>query len=142
MRKRVKQLVFGAVIGVLAACASQSDRPSDAQNKDQAIEDFIAVRALEPVDSMRTTDRDGWRELSLKYLVYKTRRNHYLIEFSRACYELVDNTRITPDVRHESGVVRARFDTLRGCRIGKIYALTEAEVAELERIGEPPGSRN
>ena len=36
----------------------------------------------------------------------------------------------------------SRFDTIRGCRIGAIYALDEAEAAELENIGEAPGQRN
>ena len=53
-----------------------------------------------------------------------------------------DNTRITPDKRWDSNKIRARFDTIRGCRIGSVYALTEAELAELESIGEAPGSRN
>ena len=38
--------------------------------------------------------------------------------------------------------MRAKFDTIRGCRIAAIYALDEAEAAELKNIGEAPGSRN
>ena len=144
MRKSMRHLVWSAAVvavAALGACAQQSDRPAR-QDKNQAIEDFISVRALEELDLIRTDHRDGWHDLSLKYIVYETRRNKHLIEFSRSCHELVDNTRITPDIRHETGVIRARFDTLRGCRIAKIYALTEAEAAELEQIGESPGSRN
>ena len=68
--------------------------------------------------------------------------NTYLVEFARRCYELRDNTRIVPDQRWDASKIRARFDTIRGCRVAKIYALTEAEIAELENIGEAPGSRN
>jgi hypothetical protein len=60
----------------------------------------------------------------------------------RRCHELKDNTRITPDKRWDTNIVRAKFDTIRGCRIAAIYALDEAEAAELKNIGEAPGSRN
>ena len=77
-----------------------------------------------------------------QFVIYKGRRDEYLVEFARRCHELYDNSRITPDKRWDSNVVRARFDTIRGCRITAIYALDEAEVVELKNIGEAPGSRN
>ena len=46
------------------------------------------------------------------------------------------------DRRNDANTLRARFDTIRGCRIHRIFALNEGEVAELENIGEAPGSRN
>ena len=49
---------------------------------------------------------------------------------------------VVADVRRENNTIRARFDTLRGCRIDKIFALTEADVAELKSLGEIAGSRN
>jgi len=45
-------------------------------------------------------------------LIYVARRNTYLVEFNR------------------------------GCLVDKIFALTEADVAELKSLGESPGSRN
>ena len=86
--------------------------------------------------------RDSWKELGDYFVIYDAHRNSYLVEFVRACYELRDNTTITPDERWDTKWLRARFDTLRGCRIRKIYALTEADVVELGQIGESPGSRN
>ena len=91
---------------------------------------------------MRTGSSDGWTQIDDTFILYTARRDTYLVEFGRPCWELRDNTRITPDKRWDANSIRARFDTIRGCRIHSIFALDEAEVAELENIGEAPGSRN
>jgi hypothetical protein len=100
------------------------------------------VRELEELDAMKSGTNDSWRAIGDMFVIYSGRRDEYLVEFARRCYELRDNSRITPDKRWDSNQVRAKFDTIRGCRIAHIYALDEAEVAELENIGEAPGSRN
>ena len=127
---------------LLAGCAGQDEKDESTQDIAQAVRDFIEVRDLEEVDSMRSGTRDGWTQIDDTFILYHARNDTYLVEFARECWELRDHTRITPDKRWDPNVVRARFDTLRGCRIHRIYALTEAEVAELENIGEAPGSRN
>jgi len=110
--------------------------------RDAGVTDFIEVRELESLDSLRSGKNDGWYVISDKFLVYKGRRDEYLVEFLYRCHEINDNTRITPDKRWDTNSLRARFDTIRGCRIANIYALDEAEAAELKNIGEAPGSRN
>lgn len=139
MNKSLILLVLVALVG----CASQ-DEKDDAKEDPvtKAVVDFIEVRNLEEVDAITSGGNDGWKELNIQYLLYEGRRDTYLVEFARPCYELRDNTRITPDKRWDSNYIRARFDTIRGCRIGRAFLLTEAEVAELENLGEAPGSRN
>lgn len=131
------------VLAVLSACAAQDEQaePRDEPVTD-AIRDFIDVRQLEETDSIATGSNDGWTILNERFILYNGRRDTYLVEFVRRCYELNDNTRITPDRRWDNNYIRARFDTIRGCRIAHIYPLSEAEQAELENIGEAPGSRN
>ena len=90
---------------------------------------------------IRTDTSNSWEELNNYYLIYKARRAEYLVEFTRKCWEL-DDQRIIADKRWDARTIRARFDTIRGCRIGKIYALTEGESLELRELGETPGSRN
>jgi len=138
-------LVIAAML--LAACAGQDSKEESAgeasqQNAAQAVRDFIEVRNLAELDKMPTSSRDGWRSIEDEFLIYRGRKATYLVDFGRHCYDLDDNNRIVPDQRWDSNNIRARFDTIRGCRIHKIYALTEAEAAELENIGEAPGSRN
>ena len=124
----------------LFACASQDGRPAD--EAEQAIRDFIAVRNLEELDRMRSGDSDGWEKIADKFIIFRTRRDQYLVEFNRRCHELDDYSRIVADRRRDSGYIYARFETLRGCQIARIYGLTEAEEAELEQLGDAPGSRN
>lgn len=128
------------VAALTAGCAGQP--AGEVADKNQAIRDFIEVRGLESVPKIRTENYDGWDAITSTYLIYKTRRGDYLTEFSRPCWELHDNSRITADIRYDPNEIRARFDTLRGCRIAAFYTLTEAEVAELENIGDPPGSQD
>lgn len=127
----------------LAACASQDEKAEEStQDVDQAVRDFIELRELEELDALRSGPSDGWQQIDDRFIIYSGRRDTYLVEFRRRCHELNDNTHITPDRRWDANTVSVKFDTIRGCRIDKIYGLDEAEVAELENIGEAPGSRN
>ena len=133
-----KQLLAMAAI-LLSACAAQEELAT--QDEEQAVRDYIAVRGLPEVGKIRSTSNDRWEELDPHFIVYETRRDAFLVEFVRACYELSDS-RIVADKRWDLNTINARFDTIRGCRIDKIFALTEADLAELKTLGESPGSRN
>ena len=139
----MKLIALLIVSAALAACASQEDNAEPStQDTAQAVRDFIEVRKLEELNKLNSSGGDKWTSIKDEFLIYEGRRETYLVEFYRRCYELSDNTRIVADKRWELNTIRARSDTIRGCRIEKIYALTEAEAAELENIGEAPGSRN
>jgi hypothetical protein len=139
----MKNIIYLLGLILLGACAGQDEKDDPStQDIEQAVRDFIELRELEELDSLRSGNNDGWSLIDETFILYTGRRDTYLVEFARRCWELRDNTRIIPDKRWDSSNVRARFDTIRGCRIHRIYALTEAEVAELENIGEAPGSRN
>ena len=90
---------------------------------------------------IRTANNDHWEEIDENFIIYTARRSAFLIEFMRRCHELNEHP-VVADKRDSGNVVRARFDTLRGCHIARIFPLTEDEVAELSAIGESPGSRN
>jgi hypothetical protein len=137
----MKTIIYLLVLTLLAGCAAQEDKPST-QDITQAVLDFIEVRNLESLDSLKSGTSDSWRAVGDSFVIYEGRRDEYLVQFARRCHELKDNTRITPDKRWDTNIVRAKFDTIRGCRIAAIYALDEAEAAELKNIGEAPGSRN
>lgn len=139
----MKRAALLMVIAALAACATQDEAAEQSsQDKAQAVRDFIEVRELEELSKMGTSSGDRWTSIDEEFLIYEGRRDVYLVQFYRRCRELSDNTRIVADKRWDSTSMHARSDTIRGCRIEKIFALTEAEVAELENIGESPGNRN
>ncbi len=135
----MNRFILTAAAMLLSGCATQERAVT--QDEEQAIRDYILVRGLEEVDRMRSSRSDSWDELNEFFIIYDTRRNMYLVEFNRACYELYES-RVTPDLRREANTIRVRSDTIRGCQIDKIFALTEADVAELKALGEMPGSRN
>jgi hypothetical protein len=126
-------------IALLSACAAQDETPT--QDTEQAVRDFIDVRELAEADNMRTSNRDKWQKIDQNFIIYETSKETYLLEFVRRCFEL-DQYPVVPDERRSGNLVRARYDTVRGCRIAKLFPLTEGEVAELKAIGESPGSRN
>ena len=139
----MKAALLIVLTAALVACAGQdSKEPTEADKAVQAVRDLIEVRGLQEVDKIRSSGRDSWDSIDNWFLIYKTRRDTYLVEFDRRCWELDDDSRIVADERWDANVVRARFDTIRGCRIGKLYTLSEEDVAELENIGEAPGKRN
>ena len=135
----MNRLVFAAAAMFVSGCATHERAVT--QDEEQAIRDYILVRGLEEVDRMRSSSSDSWEELDEYFIIYDARRSAYLVEFYRACYKLNEN-RVTPDLRREANTIRARSDTIRGCLVDKIFALTEADVAELKSLGELPGSRN
>ncbi len=105
-----------------------------------AIEDFIAAAELEEVEKVRTRGHYGYSYLSDEFVILRTRDGEFLVRFQRRCREL-NQLPVQPDLRYDSNNLRPRVDTIRGCRIDKMYALHPGQVAELEYIGEPPGER-
>ena len=124
---------LGILVSLAALLAGCADMPA-LNEADQAISDYVVVGELKSLDSIRTRDRDAWAGITDYYVIYTTRDGDYLFEFTRPCRELRDLTQVTPDTRHENRI-RARFDTLRGCRIHRIYALSEAQAAEIRELG-------
>jgi hypothetical protein len=129
----MKKTLLLVALTVLSGCATTQPEVDKA-----SVEDFIAVRELPELDSIRTDSSDGWYELNKHFVIYQARRGDYLFQFGRRCWEL-DDQRVTPDKRWDAKTIRARFDTLRGCRIDKIFGLTETDSDELKRLGDSPG---
>ena len=134
----MKIILLLAAAVLVAGCAGTPEIPPDVQ----AVRDFVDVGELEETDRMRTHGSDEWRPLTDYYAVYKSRDGWYLLEFTRICRELTDSTRIMPDRRYDHNVMRSRIDTLRGCRIDRMYPLTEAQKQELEGLVESSGGGN
>ena len=131
--------VSGVTVLLLAACAAPET--VERTGMEQAIYDYIEIHKLTELDSLRSSSHDHWSELDEKFVIYNGRREAYLVEFTRACSELTEHP-VVPDVRSDRNAVRARLDTIRGCPIHKIFALSENDVAELTTLGRPVDSGN
>ena len=134
----MKTITCLALLTLVAACAGTPEIPADTE----AVHDYVEVGAIEQVDQIRTHGSDAWTPVTRHFAIYKGRDGRFLLEFTRLCRELYDNTRITPDRRYDHNVMRRGIDTLRGCRIDKMYPLTEAQALEIEALAETAGSGN
>lgn len=118
-----------ALACLLLACAEMESR------QNQALRDFIAVEQLPVQDEIRTSNRDSREILNADFLIYKTKKQSYLIEFRSHCFDLIDN-RVVPDRRWSSQTIRTHFETINGCAIRTAYALSDAQAEELIGLAE------
>ena len=131
-----RTLVLPAIL-LLAACSSTSTQPQEIE----ATRDFVAANDLTEVKEIRLRRDYSYTYVNDRYVIIPTRRGDYLAELNRDCYELRQNTftREMVDIRDNNNLLRAGYDTVRGCRIATIYEVNEAQVAELRELGDAPG---
>ena len=133
-----------ALLGV--ACAATPDNAPDANTKaaakvileNNAIDDFIEVAELEEVSAARFMKQFDSDVLSERYVLIRDNRRQWVLVFARPCRKL-EQTRVEADRRYERNVLRAKFDTYRGCRIDRIYAISDGQAEELKILGKAPG---
>jgi hypothetical protein len=134
----MRRAVLAVWLVLLAACAGTPEiHPAT-----QAIRDYVEVGELQEADRIRTRAQDSWKPVTEYFVLYQARQGHYLLEFSQRCREMFDNTRVTPDRRNDHNQITRGFDTLRGCRIDKIYPLTEAQALEIEALAKSAAGGN
>ena len=132
MKKTLTFILSAALI--LAACETTGQLASQ-----QAVEDYVAVSELKDVADVRYRQQLRQRYVNDRFIILENRSGKYLVEFVTRCMELRDNTRITPDIRHEANIIYAKFDTIRGCRIKKIYEINDGQAQEITTLGDAPG---
>ena len=122
---------------MVVGCSSTPQAPREIE----AVRDFVIAAQLEEVSKIRLRQQMSYTFLNIRFVTIATRRGDYLVEFQRDCRALT-NVEITPDmvdVRANRNVLHAKFDTIRGCRISRIFELTDAQSAELKVLGDAPG---
>ena len=124
----MKQTTHALIVALLAGCAAQTG-----PTVDDAIADFITSSGLEEMDLIRTWDQYGTSDLTERYIILRTRKDVYLVRFDRPCPELHE-FKVTADIRYDKNALRPRVDTIRGCRIKKIFAIDEAGAEELTML--------
>ena len=125
-------------LALAAGCASGGEEreKSPAMKKNDAIDDFIKVSELEPESRIRYSGQLQHDVITDDYIFIRDNRNTWLVVFTTTCRD-IDGPVVEPDVRYDSRTLRSRFDTIRGCRIREIYALTDGMVQEIEALIRP-----
>ena len=138
MHVRIWVILIAAA--AMVACASDPTEPDPViLEEDQVVRDFIEVRGLEEVSRIRSAERRSYEKVTPSFIIFKARRDEYLVEFSRPCYEIWDNMFLSADDTLLHNTLRAHFDRIRGCRIGRIFELKAEERADLDQLGVGPG---
>lgn len=122
----------------IGACAATEENTEDTEP--DAVKDFIAVNELEEVGSIRTFHRLEQTVLNDYYVVITVRKDNYLLAYTSLCRRF-QYSRKKPDTRRDSRALYAKSDTYRGCRIGALYPVSDAQADELREIGLAPGER-
>lgn len=139
----IRNLVIAISASAIWACASDPTEPVPViLDQDQVVLDFIEVRGLEEVSRMRNTERRSFEKFTPSYIIFKARRDEFLVEFDRPCYEIWDNAFFSADDTLLHNTLRAKFDRIRGCRINRIFALTDDDLHDLKQLGVRTGSGN
>lgn len=120
----------------LAACSTLFDA-----EEIEAVRDYVAANELKEVDKIRLYRQLDYTYVNDQYITVESRTGDFLVEFRRECRAL-SRTDFTPEMvdrRDGSNVLRARFDTVRGCYIDKIYEISKEQREELNELGDAPG---
>ncbi len=131
----MKRIAIVIAALTLSACVTGYD-PQEIE----AVRDYVVANGLEEVDRIRRNDQASYTFINDYFVILPSRRDYYLAEFVSECRELrqtFDGS--MADTRTDTIWLRARFDTIRGCRIGKFYAITEEQRNELRDLGDAPG---
>ena len=132
---RIYIAVFATLI--LAACSGTVSKLGPGKET-EAVRDFVVASELEEVTRIRITNQVKYQYVNDYFIVFPTRRGDYLIEFRGRCSELRSRvwTADMVDIRVSTRALYADYDTLRGCSIGTIYELPEAQLEELKQLGD------
>jgi len=126
------------LLAILVVGCSSTPRGS---REIEAVHDFVAAAQLEEVAEIRLWRQMSYTFLNVRFVTIPGRRGDYLVEFQRDCRALT-SIEVMPDmvdVRQNRNVLHAKFDTIRGCKISRIFELTDAQSAELKVLGDAPG---
>ncbi len=132
-----------ALMGLMLGCATQEDprRPPGGAGRASAedLREYLDKVQPEPVYSIRYREPLRWKALNNYFATVETLDGPHLVELSWECNDLTKNQIYgdMADRRRTRGLLRARADTLRGCRIENFYKLPELKTVEIDGAESP-----
>ncbi len=138
-------LLLGCTTSNERAEDEESARPPGGRGRASAEElrEYLRNAQPEPVAAVRFKEPLRYKAINYYFAIMETREGPHLIEMSWECKELGSRQIYTDmaDRREKRGILRARIDTLRGCRIENFYKLPEVEAVEREDDGTTQSDR-
>ncbi len=125
---------------LLMGCASdkpeEDRRPPGGPGRASAEElrEYLDKVQPEAVHVVRFKEPLRWKAINYYFAIMETRDGPHLVELSWECKDVGSNQIFSDmaDRREKRGILRARVDTLRGCRIENFYKLPETGAVELK----------
>ena len=127
---------------LLTACTNSGGTVTAPGKELEAVRDFVVAVELEEVKMIRRWEQLKYLYVNDYFIILQTRRGDYLVEMKGRCSVLQSRnwTSDMIDIRVSTRILYADFDTIRGCGIGSIYILPEAQLEELRVLGDAPGN--
>jgi len=118
-------VVIAALLAAgLPGCAAA---PEDAEPDPSVEETYVYLQTVQPetVLSVRFQEPLRYEVVNIRFVYLDVKSGRYLVEMERDCEYLRSGQLFTDmaDRRSMRGRLRARIDTIRGCRIDQIYEL-------------------
>ncbi|MBT8100318.1 MAG: hypothetical protein KJO82_11230 [Gammaproteobacteria bacterium] len=137
----MKVLVVFLLSVALVGCGGTVERKGPGLET-EAVRDFVATSELTEVSRMRMREQIKYKYINDYYVVVPQRKEVHLVEFQGRCPELRNRYWDAGMVDHRTNTrnLYSDRDTIRGCVIGKIFPLTDAQVVELSMLGDAPGN--
>ncbi len=127
---------------LLMGCAGPQDRPEDDEKPPggpgrasaEELREYLDKVQPEAVHVVRFREPLRWKAVNDYFAIMETRDGPHLVELSWECKDLGSNQMFgdMADRRETRGILRARIDTLRGCRIENFSKLPEAGAVEVK----------
>lgn len=123
------------VTAIVAGCATgeEEERPplTSREAREQALVEetqaYLRAANLEPITAIRYVGKFNIVTANRRFAVIEARSKRYLLETEIDCprLPLAGATDDSIDVRVRRNMLRAGYDTIRGCRIKAIYELPQ-----------------
>lgn len=113
---------------VLAGCIASEVKPEV-----EAVRDLIRLEQPDQVDQIRLLNQLHYHYVNDHYVTVIQGSRYYLIEFTSRCRALRrgDYTPAMVDTRRDAKYINARWDTIRGCTIDRIFSLSAGQLTEI-----------
>ncbi len=136
----MRLLITVIALLALTGCSNSVTRESHGKET-EAVKDFIVAAELPEVAKIKLDGEIRYIYVNDDFVVLPTRKDYYLVEFRGTCYQLRSRhwTSDMIDIRVTKRLLYAKFDTIRGCVVGRIYELSEPQLEELRYLGDAPG---
>jgi hypothetical protein len=137
----MRLLITVIALLALTGCSHSGTREQHGKET-EAVKDFIVAAELPEVAKIYMVDEIRYFYVNDDFVIIPSKNDYYLVEFRGTCYQLRSRywTSDMIDIRVTKRLLYAKFDTIRGCVVGRIYEISGPQLEELRYLGDAPGA--